>query len=280
MITKEKSFTPAGDTELLIPGQRDHAVEFLKNLEIKDDADTRIRSAGPGVFLPTGESFGTSKVTPSDGKSAGQDTIVVPGSMDDANYTAIMRTKLLAQMGARTAYDVNRETDKYYQKYIEILGYCGWVQNYSKWRQYSSSSSSLEISKVLVELLTNVLVGQEMALLETALSVLKAGYSANEQIRLLGKDRAADKEVNFDLGVVGTDGHGWPTFKPVFFAISAESNTVNILFATLKSAQTSVFYAMSGQTLDMSHYAQVKATVEAKTEEAAKKYIENLPIAD
>lgn len=278
MITKERSFASV-DVDLPIPGQRDRAVDYLANLPLAD-IDSQTRPELPVVYLPTGDTFGTSKVAPVNGKSAGQDTIVAPDAMTDDNYTAVMRTKLLAQMGARTAYDVNRDTDKYYQKYIEILGYCGWVQNYSKWRQYSSSSSSLEVSKVLIELLTGLLVGPQLALLETALVVLKTGYSSNEQIRLLGKDNAADKEVNFDLGVVGTDAHGWPTFKPVFFAIEAESNTVNILFTTLSSARTSVFYATSDQTLDMNHYASVKATVEAKTEEAAKKYIENLPIAD
>jgi len=178
------------------------------------------------------------------------------------------------------AFDVNRETDNYYQRYMEILGYCGWVQNYSEWRQYTSSSSSLEISQVLIDLLTGLLTGKQLELLQTALTVLQTAYKSNEQIRLLGKDNAADKEVNFDLGVVGQDSHTWPTFKPVFFAISAESETVNILFTTLKSSQTSVFYATSDQTLDMSHYAMVQAAVEAKTEEAAKNYIENLAIAN
>jgi hypothetical protein len=279
MITKEAPFAPTSDLDVPIPGQRDRAVDYLENLRLAD-IDLRPSIGVPGVMLPTGDTFGTSKVAPANGNSAAQDTIVAPDAMSDANYTAVMRTKLLAQMGARTAWDVNRDTDKYYQKYTEILGYCGWVQNYSKWRQYSSSSSSLEVSRVLVELLTGLLIGPQLDLLETALMVLKTGYSSNEQIRLLGKDNAADKEVDFDLGVVGTDAHGWPTFKPVFFAIEAESETVNILFTTLKSAQTSVFYATSDQTLDMSHYATVKAVVEAKTEEAAKKYIENLPIAD
>ncbi|SFW86838.1 hypothetical protein [Amycolatopsis australiensis] len=279
MITKEAPFTLSDDAVSSLPGQRDRAVDYLENLPLAD-FDVESRPGRAGLYLPTGDTFGTSKVTPANGNSAAQDTIVAPDAMGDANYTAVMRTKLLAQMGARTEFDVNRETDKYYQKYMEILGYCGWVQNYSKWRQYTSSSSSLEISRVLIDLLTGLLVGPQLELLETALTVLKTGYSSNEQIRLLGKDKAADKEVNFDLGVVGEDSHAWPTFKPVFFAISAESETVNILFATLKSSQTSVFYATSDQTLDMSHYAKVKATVEAKTEEAAKKYIENLPIAD
>lgn len=279
MITKERPFTSVRDADLTIPGQRDRAVDYLENLRLAD-IDTEPGQDVTRILLPTGDTFGTSKVAPANDNSAAQDTIVAPDAMTDANYTAVMRTKLLAQMGARTAYDVNRETDGYYQKYIEILGYCGWVQNYSKWRNYSSSSSSLEVSQVLIDLLTGLLIGPELELLDTAMAVLKSGYSSNEQIRLLGKDKAADKDVNFDLGVVGTDAHGWPTFKPVFFAIAAESNTVNVLFATLKSAQTTVFYATSDQTLDMSHYATVKATVEAKTEEAAKKYIENLPIAD
>lgn len=278
MITTESRFAPSADTELDIPVQRDRAVDFLADLEI---ADTDLRSGAPArPMLPTGDTFGTSKVPPVHDNSAAQDTVVVPDAFPDVNYTAVMRTKLLAQMGARTAYDVNRETDLYYAKYVEILGYCGWVQNYSRWRQYESSSSSLEISHVLVELLSGLLVGPQMALLETALSVLKTGYSSNEQVRLLGKDNARDKEVNFDLGVVGDDSHGWPTFKPVFFAIEAESGTTNILFATLKTAHTKVFYATSDQTLDMTHYASVRAVVEEKTEQAAKLYIENLPIAD
>ncbi|WP_436498840.1 hypothetical protein [Actinokineospora sp. HUAS TT18] len=279
MITKETRFAPDVEVDLPIPGQRDKAVDYLEHLKLAD-FDMEPGPGKPGVFLPTGDTFGTSKVAPANGKQAAQDTIVAPDQMTDDNYSAVMRSKLLAQMAARTEFDVNTQTNQYYTKYTEVLGFCGWVQNYSKWREYSSSSSSLEISKLLVDLLTGLLIGPQLGLLETALSVLKTGYSSNEQIRLLGKDKAADKEVNFDLGVVGTDAHGWPTFKPVFFAIEAESNTTNILFATLKSAQTSVFYATADHTLDMSHYASVKATVEAKTEEAAKKYIENLPIAE
>ncbi|CRK56549.1 hypothetical protein [Alloactinosynnema sp. L-07] len=279
MITKEARFVPDSEVELPIPGQRDRAVDYLENLRLAD-VDTQIRPGAPGVFLPTGDTFGTSKVTPANDNSAAQDTIVAPDQMTDANYKAVMRTKLLAQMAARTAFDVNRQTDEYYKKYVEVLGYCGWVQNYSKWKQYTGSSASLEINQVLVDLLTGLLVGPQLGLLETALSVLKTGYSANEQIRLLGKDKASDKEVNFDLGVVGEDAQNWPTFKPVFFAIEAESNTTNILFATLKASNTTIFYATSDQTLDMEHYATVKASVESKTEEAAKKYIENLAIAE
>ena len=279
MITKEAPFTLSDDAVSSLPWQRDRAVDYLANLPLAD-FDVESQPGRPRVYLPTGDTFGTSKVTPANGNSAAQDTIVAPDAMADANYKAVMRTKLLAQMGARTAFDVNRETDNYYQRYMEILGYCGWVQNYSEWRQYTSSSSSLEISQVLIDLLTGLLTGKQLELLQTALTVLQTAYKSNEQIRLLGKDNAADKEVNFDLGVVGQDSHTWPTFKPVFFAISAESETVNILFTTLKSSQTSVFYATSDQTLDMSHYAMVQAAVEAKTEEAAKNYIENLAIAN
>jgi hypothetical protein len=280
VITKESHFVPDVDTALGIPGQRDRAVNFLESLAIAD-IDLEPAAFVPGtMLLPTGVTFGTAKVPPSGGNSAGQDTVVISDAFPDDNYLAIMRTKLLAQMGARTAYDVNRQTDQYYARYTEILGYCGWVQNYGRWSQYQSSSSTLEISTVLVELLEGLLTGPQLNLLETALSVLKAGYSSNDQVRLLGKDNAQDRLVNFDLGVVGDDWHGWPTFKPVFFAIEAASGTTNILFTTLKTASTKVFYATADLALDMEHYATVRAVVEQKTEQAAKLYIENLPISD
>ena len=91
----------------------------------------------------------------------------------------VLNSTLLAQLTASKHYDRNKETDKWYKKYLHLLGKIGSVVQEIEFENYEVNSHTMKVSEAIVDILKAILLPSEIQAVRSVLKSLRSPQ--NEQ---------------------------------------------------------------------------------------------------
>lgn len=193
------------------------------------------------------------------------------------NQSDVLNSTLLAQLAADKQF--NRETQvlDWYGAYTNVLGKIGWTLQGLNWENYSASSTSFTVDKVVLELAAAALTGGEAAVVAATIEAAKSASSSSGPITLFNQSTHSDSQGNFQVSVC-SENDGVVAMKNMAFTFSTSDNVTDVLVFHFASAKTQFRQAAQAQSLNAAVYATVRAAIIDKLGNNAKSFIANLDI--
>ena len=91
----------------------------------------------------------------------------------------MLNSTLLAQLTVSKHYDRNKETDKWYKKYLHVLGKIDWVVQKFEFKKYETNSQSMKFYEAIVHIVKAILSPSEIQAVKCVLESLRSPQ--NEQ---------------------------------------------------------------------------------------------------
>lgn len=191
----------------------------------------------------------------------------------------LLNSTLYAQLGANAAFKRVDQPVEWYAKYIEILENVGWVIQSFDFTKYDGRSASFEMDTVLLELLAALITEEEELVITEAINALKALSEDGKAATIFESSSHDLTKANAQLGVAD-DESGVLFLKMAFFYLHTGQNMTRVLWFTFNSADTEMYKATQTINLNEMIYDEVREKIIEKLGERAKKYIDDLPLAD
>ncbi|MBZ9714503.1 hypothetical protein [Deinococcus multiflagellatus] len=189
----------------------------------------------------------------------------------------VLNSTLLAQLAANKAYDRENDTDNWYKKYREVLENIGWVISEFKFTKYQASGTTLQIKKVVLELLAAIMSENPLAVTKATLDAVESLGDGDDRVALFSSNSSNSSSGNFQVAAVVED-KKTPTMMIGAFYFKSNDVKVNFLWAHFQTSNTSLYQGTQTLTLDEDVYARVRQQIIDKLGERATQYIADLDI--
>lgn len=189
----------------------------------------------------------------------------------------VLNSTLLAQLAANKAFDREIDTVNWYKKYREVLEKIGWVASEFTFNKYSGSGSSVEVSKVLIELLEAIATENALLITKAAIDAVKALDGSSKAFTIWDSTTHSSSKGNFMISpCINSDGNVVMSLGCSYFS----SNTVDSQFLWFNFSSSSISLYTGAQTITLNEdvYKQVREAVIKKLGDNATKYIADLDI--
>ena len=189
----------------------------------------------------------------------------------------VLNSTLLAQLASDKKFDREKDTKNWYNFYRTVLSNVGWVVQEFHFEEYKSKSASLQISKVIIEILADLVTENELAAVQRVMESLEnpdnkpwwdifstesSGPSSNGNMQILPCKVDKSGQVVMCLGT---------------FYFSASSTETRWFWFNYSSTDIHMYKGAQISTLNMSVYDQVRQEVIEKLGDNAKNFVHNLP---
>ena len=197
--------------------------------------------------------------------------------VDQQKQADVLNSTLLAQLAANKKYDREKDTVNWYGFYRNVLENVGWVVQEFQFEKYNVSGVSATTDKIIVEVLTAIVTGNDLAVVTTTLNAVK-GLSNNDN-RLVLFDHAShsDSNGNFQISLCSESG-GVVVMKIGAFYFSTSQNVDRVLWFDFSSSQSTIYKGAQAMNLNDDVYSQVRSTIVTKLGDNAKNFIADLDI--
>lgn len=190
---------------------------------------------------------------------------------------AVLNTTLLAQLAANAVANREKEIEKWYAKYHEVLENVGWNIDSFSFHTFDSQKANFTVDSVILDLLAAIASGDDMAIIKEVIDALKKLDKDDSRLRLFSESSISEKLGNFQIAHC-SEASGLVTMKLGAFHFQTDRTVVNFFWFHFSSGSTSFYQGAQTVTLNDQIYNSVKTAIEDKLKDNAKKYINNLNI--
>lgn len=190
----------------------------------------------------------------------------------------VLNSTLLAQLAANHAYDREKDTEQWYRKYSEVLQNIGWVTSAFGFEHYKSSSDSLQMSKVALDIIGSIASGNELDVLETTLQALNHLDPGSDAFEVFGQNGSSSDGGNFQLGTAAMDDNQDVSMCLGAFYFKANEHKTNFLFWSWSTKSVQMYTSAQNIVLNNQIYAKVRNAVIDKLGDKAQQFIKDIQI--
>lgn len=154
---------------------------------------------------------------------------------------AISDSALLAQLHANKQVKFDKDPDRWFRIYGEVLQNVGWTVQDQGWNDYSADGTQAEVNEKIIDLLTVALGASPAALAVIAATIkaLKDMAPDSPWLKIFSREVQKANIARFQIGLVNTDEHGDVFVNLVACIISAKNSITQVLFFKWKDAHAS-----------------------------------------
>jgi hypothetical protein len=166
-----------------------------------------------------------------------------------------------------------RNSAEWYDEYMHWLTLQGWVSSNSTFRQLNNSHTSFEIKNALLSVLQIAIgPGTRFDVMRSLFSTLQADQGSNEY-NLFEDKQKTNNGGGFQIGTVGRDSGDHIVMPSIFSAYTCQTRHHNFLWWHWSSESINFYGAFNTMILVRSQWETVKADVQEKLGDLAKKEI-------
>ena len=111
----------------------------------------------------------------------------------------MLNSTLLAQLAASKHYDQIKETDKWYKKYLHVLGKIGWVVQEFEFKKYEANSQSMKFCEAIIDILKAIVLPSEIQAVKRVLESLRSPENEQWWNVLVTKSTSPNKNGSFQV---------------------------------------------------------------------------------
>lgn len=188
----------------------------------------------------------------------------------------VLNSTLLAQLAADFKYDRKKQTEQWFNFYVDVLSHVGWdLQNF-QFQKYKTSGQTLQISTAIIDIIKGILSKDELDAVKRIFDSLKD--SDNEPWwKVFSKESSGPSLAgNFQVLPCKVDSSGQVVMAMGSFYFTATSTEERWFWFQYSTTSISMFKGIQVSTLDMNVYDQVREEIIKKLGDKAKKYIGDL----
>ncbi|OPC77695.1 hypothetical protein B4N89_35935 [Embleya scabrispora] len=189
----------------------------------------------------------------------------------------VLDSCLLAQLGANAVAPREEEVEKWYQKYKEVLGHCGWTISGQGFDTWDSGTASFKVDKIIFEVLAALLTQNELAVATKTLDALTKLGEDDEKVRIFETKSSSSHGGNFQIGVCNQTNDSVAMRLGAFY-YSVSQSVTNFLWFEFSSSDAHFWQGKRQATLNDRAYAVVRDQIITKLDVRRGQYIRDLEI--
>jgi hypothetical protein len=187
----------------------------------------------------------------------------------------------LAQLSAAVAkpkpFDAAKDPMGYYGYVTTVLQNIGYTAQAIDFSNYAFTTKTVEIDKIVLEVMASLVAGPELAVVKAAVTALKAAAdSGGPTWEIYSSKSSSTNNGAFSIGLANETNNSVAVQLSAFHFEATEHNT-QFLWASYSSTSIKLKDGRSTLVLNDSVYSGVRAKVLAKMSGHASGYIDNLP---
>ena len=189
----------------------------------------------------------------------------------------IMDVFSLAQMAASHYHDRFKDTENWYEMYVNVMMMVGFNIKEFNFLKYDSKEPSFQLSKAMVTLVDSIARGNQ-SINDTAKKTMNALKEANNQtVELFGSNSTSSSDGNVQIGTVTVDATGTVQVATIAAYFSGSVEKTNYFFFTYSNATLHMMKSADMLTFNTNQYARVRDEVQKKLGNSSNKGISTLP---
>ncbi len=188
----------------------------------------------------------------------------------------VLNSMLLAQRAASKDYPEEGDILNWYGKYFEVLKKLGWLVTQQDFSRYSKKSNDAELNTVILELLADYLTGQQINLVNKALTLVKGLGDDDDRLIVFNRNTQINETGNFQLGLAEEE-NGNVSVLGFGFLLQSEKKITKILFLNFKKDQLNMKFNFYRAALVPGEYNKYRNLVKSKLGDSSS-YIASLDI--
>ena len=187
----------------------------------------------------------------------------------------------LAQLSAAVAkpkpFDASKDPMGYYGYVTNVLKQIGYTAQAIDFSDYSFTTRTVEIDKIVLQVMASLLAAPELAVVESALAALKAAAdSGGPTWKIYSSKSSSTNNGAFSIGLANETNNSVAVQLSAFHFQASEHST-QFLWSSYSATHIKLKDGRSTLVLNDSVYSGVRATVLARMSGHAQGYIDNLP---
>ena len=194
------------------------------------------------------------------------------------NKEDILNGTLLAQLAADAIADRTKDTERWYNKYVEVLSHIGWVIQSFSFQRYTMQGESFTISKALLEIVKALLSPDEFDLIERTIDSLQS-ESNQPWWHVFSKESSGPSENgNFQVCPCQQDESGQVIMVLGSFYFQASETDERWFWFRYNASKMHFFRGTQACTLNEDVYSQVRQRIKDLLGDQAKDYLGGLTL--
>lgn len=184
----------------------------------------------------------------------------------------------LAQLAAsKEGYDAARDPLGYYRKVTTILSNIGYTGQSITFADYQTTTKTVEIDKVVLEIMGSLLTAPELEIVKAAVNALKSSADAGgAPWQIYSSHSTHDNNGSFSVGLAN-ETNGNVAVKLSAFHFTGTATSTKFLWMSYSSTSVQIQEGQTELVLNDSVYGRIRETVANKMGAHAQSYVANLP---
>lgn len=249
--------------------EQENAVRFIETLDLAETPAGLPARTGARELAPA-----------EDRPGAYVDAGSIPSFVEDVSglhRADVLNSTLLAQLAANAQHDREKRPVEWYAFYRTVLEQVGWTVSRWGFERYEAGGSSLEVEKVVLEILAAVATSNEVAVATAALDALRRLGEGDRPFKVWDVSTHTGKAANFQVFAV-RERNDVVSMSIGAFHFRAVDVTAQFLWVSYASSTIELYKGAQAATLNEDAYARVRETVIRKLGDNAARFVAELPI--
>ena len=191
----------------------------------------------------------------------------------------VLNAALFSQLAAEYQYNRETQTVQWYNYYANVMEKIGWVMQDFNFQRYQVSGGKFSMDKVVIEILSAIATGNEIAVAQEVLSALKNLADDDGRIVLFEHHSYNNQAGNFQIIPCNQDESGQVVMALAGFHFQAKKDTTKFLFFEWDSDSVDIYKSVQVVTLDEGVYTAVRNNIVQRLGDQAKQLVDNIPLA-
>lgn len=198
--------------------------------------------------------------------------------LTDENKADVKNSTLLAQLAANYQYDRYADAFEWTKFYISVLENVGWNIPQFDFSDYKISGTTVQMDKVVLEILAAVATGNEIAIVNRTLDALSKLDGDSKQLTIWDSNASDASKGNFQIYPVSQTPENSVVMIMTGMQFDATTTHGRFLFWSWSSTSIKIRTAASRFELNRDVYDQVRAAIIKKLGDKAEIFVADLPI--
>ena len=191
----------------------------------------------------------------------------------------VLNAALFGQLAAEYQYNRETQTVEWYNLYSDVMEKIGWVMQDFEFQHYQVSGGKFSMDKVVIDILSAIATGNEIAVAQEVLAALKNLADDDGRIVLFEHHSYNNQAGNFQIIPCSQDSSGQVVMALAGFHFQAKKSTTKFLFFEWDSDSIDIYKSVQVVTLDQDVYTVVRDSIVGRLGDQAKTLVDNIPIA-
>jgi hypothetical protein len=175
----------------------------------------------------------------------------------------VLNSLLLAQRGATASAPKDDQIIEWYKKYFEILERIGWVIEGNDFTDFNTQHSIFEIDNALLDILSTVVTGNQLAILLKTIQSFKSLSSDDKRFVAFEKSTHSVQKGSFQLGVASQE-NDTLSISGSAFILNTKKNISKILFFNSDKDSTEFKFRQVKATLNDGVFVNARELIKQK----------------